>query len=324
MRIVFMGTPDFAVSSLAGLTRNHQVLGVVTAPDRAQGRGLKMLGSPVKHIAETLNLPVVQPEILDDPDFIKRLSSWKADCFVVVGFKILPAEVIAIPPRGCINLHASLLPKYRGAAPIQWAIICGEKKTGVTTFYLQEKVDRGDILLQAQTDIGDNETAGELHDRLAEIGAHLLLDTIRGITEGTLIPRPQKGDSSRAPKITPRHAFICWNNPAGSIRNLIRGLSPAPGAFGIIRGKRLKVFEADVLETTGNKPEALPGTVTEAVADQLCVQTGKGLLTIRSCQYEGKDRMSVDVFLMGSGIQKGDRFETDVQKVWPEELCRSV
>lgn len=303
-----MGTPEFAVPSLRKLASSpdHHITGVVTVPDRQKGRGLKVLASPVKTSALDLNLPVVQPEVLDDPGFIGQLTGWNADCFVVVGFRILPPEVFELPPGGCFNLHASLLPKYRGAAPIQWALIRGEKKTGVTTFLIRRTVDTGDILMQDETEIGENENAGSLHDRLAVIGAGLVLRTVDALESGKLTPRIQHGDPTSAPKITQETGRIDWNASAGQIRNLIRGLSPYPGAYGFLNGRRFKIYEAEILS---QEDGADAGKIIKSEGGQLIVQTGSGCILVKTCQIEGKNRMDAAAFLRGVAPGSLDRFD---------------
>ena len=243
MKIVFMGTPDFAVPSLKILAQHHQVCAVVTVPDKPAGRGQKMRQSDIKKTAIALNIPVLQPESLKDPDFIEQLKSFNAELFFVVAFRILPAVVFTLPSKGTINLHASLLPSFRGAAPINWALINGEKQTGVTTFFIEEKVDTGKILLQQSLDITPNMTAGELHDALAELGAEVVLNTVNGIDNETLSAVIQEGTVTQAPKITKEICEIDWSKSALDIHNFIRGLSPYPAAFTWYKNKNLKNYK---------------------------------------------------------------------------------
>ncbi|MFC1568613.1 methionyl-tRNA formyltransferase [bacterium] len=314
MRLVFMGTPAFAVPSLEKLvSSSHEIVGVVTAPDRRKGRGLKIIASPVKQIALSLKLPIIQPDELKDPTFINQLQKLSADCFVIVGFKILPAEVFETPPKGSFNLHASLLPKYRGAAPIQWALIQGEHETGVTTFFLKRKVDTGDILLQDKLTINEQDNSGDLHDRLASLGADLVLKTVDLIATGKIIPKPQMGKSCPAPKITPETCMINWNKDANQIQNQVRGLAPRPGAFSFWQERRLKIYQSSVISGEMIQMQQ-PGTVVKADQNDLWIETGNNLLAIEICQIEGKSRMTADAFLRGYPIQAGDRFQELVKQ----------
>jgi methionyl-tRNA formyltransferase len=305
MRIVFMGTPEFAVPSLRKLAESrHDIVGVVTQPDRPKGRGLSLAASAVKLEAQRLHIPITQPEDLNHPEFLAMLKAWRGDCFVVVGFRILPAEVFEMPKKGTVNLHASLLPKYRGAAPIQWALIHGEKKTGVTTFFIDQKVDTGDLILQDELSIGSEETAGELHDRLAVLGADLVVRTLDLVEQGRAERIPQQGIPTRAPKILPEHCEICWNSRAEDIVNLIRGLSPVPGAFTFWEGKRLKIFRASTAERSTPGPSS-PGRVVDATEERLIVDASDGAVSVRDIQIEGKRRMEIGEFLRGIGMRRG-------------------
>ena len=304
MRIVFMGTPEFAVPSLRKLTESpHDIVGVVTQPDRPKGRGLSVAASALKREAERLHIPIYQPEDLSHPEFLASLNAWRGDCFVVVGFRILPAEVFEMPEKGTVNLHASLLPKYRGAAPIQWALIRGEKKTGVTTFFIDQKVDTGDLILQDELSIGSEETAGELHDRLAVLGADLIVRTMDLVEQGRAKRIPQRGIPTRAPKILPEHCEIRWNNNAEDIVNLIRGLSPIPGAFTFWEGKRLKIFHASAADRSMNRPSS-PGRVVDTSEESLIVETDDGAVSVQEIQIEGKRRMKIGEFLRGYGMRR--------------------
>ena len=305
MRIVFMGTPEFAVPSLKKLLMSsHQVLAVVTQPDRPRGRGLRIASPPVKDEALRHKIPVLQPVNLKDREFLTRLKELNGECFVVVGFRILPPEIYEMPPMGTVNLHASLLPKYRGAAPIQWALINGEKRTGVTTFFITKNVDTGDLILQEEIDIKEEENAGELHDRLAVIGAELLLRSLDLIELGKVKPVPQKGEPSLAPKILPKHCQINWKQPAEKIVNLIRGLSPSPGAFTFWEGKRLKIFSASI-EKIDFDGTYQPGEVVQVSEEGIVVKAGKGRISIQELQIEGRRRMKVDAFLRGNVLYPG-------------------
>jgi methionyl-tRNA formyltransferase len=276
MKIVFMGTPEFALPSLQQLLEHQgQVVAVVTGVDKPAGRGLRVLENPVKQFAQQAGLPVLQPDKLNDPAFIADLQKLEADLFIVVAFRILPRPVFAIPPRGTINLHAALLPKYRGAAPIQWAIINGETETGVTTFFIDDKMDTGEILLQENTPIGENDTAGDLHDRLAVLGAKVVLETVTQLAEGRLQSRPQHGETSLAPKITKDMAQIDWRKSARYVRNFVRGMNPVPAAFTHWQNKLLKIFAAEVREH--HAPDVAPGEIcfVDAPNGELWIQTGE-------------------------------------------------
>jgi methionyl-tRNA formyltransferase len=303
LKVVFMGTPEFAVPTLQRLLEQKiPVVGVVTGPDKPAGRGLHLQPTPVKKLATSAGLPVLQPEKLRDPQFIENLRAWQAEVFVVVAFRILPPEVFTIPPLGAVNIHAALLPKYRGAAPIQWAIINGERETGVTTFFIEENVDTGDMILQRKTAIGEFETAGELHDRLAVMGADLLVETLAQIVAGAVLRRPQAGPISLAPKITKEMAAINWQKSAREIFNFVRGMNPVPGAFTIREGRNLKIFRTHVINDFSSGHEA--GVVVRANErhGELVVQAGRGHLAIDELQIEGKRRMPVADFLRGHQV----------------------
>mgnify|MGYP001297304845 CR=1 FL=1 len=311
MRIVFMGTPEFAIPSLQILLEHdYAVAGVVTAPDKPAGRGLQLSVSPVKAFALKRSLNLLQPEKLKDPSFVAALGSIEADLFVVVAFRILPPEVFLIPKLGAFNLHASLLPGYRGAAPINWAIIRGERETGVTTFFLEKTVDTGMIILQARLPIRSDETAGELHDRLAQVGAEIVLHTVRLIEAGKAFPRPQgAAPPSPAPKILKEHCRIDWTKGAAEVHNLVRGLSPAPSAFTTHAGTLLKIFRTAVVGGE-NQPAspAAPGALLD-VNGRLRVSTGEGAIEVLEIQQEGKRKMSIGDFLRGYKMRAGDKFQ---------------
>jgi methionyl-tRNA formyltransferase len=298
MRLVFMGTPGFALPSLLGLVRGpHTVVGVVTRPDRPRGRGQRFALSPVKKTALEMGLPVAQPEDLNGPEFLRQLKAWNADCFAVVAFRILPETVYTMPPKGSVNLHASLLPRYRGAAPIQWAIMNGETSTGVTTFFIERRVDTGDWIIQEKTPINPDETSGDLHDRLAVIGAECLAKTVDLIAKGKAVRTPQTGEPTPAPKILPEHCRIDWKRPAPDLVNLIRGLSPHPGAHTTLNGKRIKLFQAGALP--GGPHPAPPGSLVHADREELVVACGRGAVSIRRVQLECGQPMAVEDFLRG-------------------------
>ena len=290
-----MGTPDFAVPSLKILFKNHEVAAVVTAPDKERGRGQKVSFTPIKEIALEKNLPILQPEKLKDENFINELKKYNADLFVVVAFRILPKEVFTIPIKGSFNLHASLLPKYRGAAPIHWAIINGEKETGVTTFKLEEKVDTGNIYLQKKLDILDEDNLGTIHDKLSELGAEAVFETVKMIEAGNFQLQAQNNElATPAPKISKETGKIDWNNSAKDIHNLIRGLSPYPGSYFEYNDKLIKIFKSEIVQTSALKPFEINHSKSE-----LIIGCGKDSLKVLELQLEGKKRMSVEEFLRG-------------------------
>ena len=302
-----MGTPAFAVPSLKILIDNgYPIPAVVTAPDKPRGRGQELSPTPIKQVAFQHNLSVLQPASLKDPVLARHLHNLNPDLIVVVAFRILPREVFTIPRLGSFNLHASLLPKYRGAAPINWAIINGENETGVTTFMLQEKVDTGTVLLQARTPIADDDNAGSVHDKLAEVGAEIVLHTVRMIEQGKTNPWPQDESlASPAPKIFKEDCRIRWNQPARQVHNFIRGLSPYPAAFTTHKGKVMKIFKSHLSNVASN---VQPGTV-EATPTSLRVATADMQLELVELQQEGRRRMGVEEFLRGYKITNGERLE---------------
>jgi len=300
LRIIFMGTPDFAVPSLQLLVENgFQVVAVVTAPDKPAGRGLKMNASPVKEYALSQHLPVLQPTNLNATEFLEELRSYRADLQIVVAFRMLPEAVWNMPPKGTFNIHASLLPQYRGAAPINWALIRGEKVTGVTSFFLQHQIDTGDIILQDQVAITDQDNFGTLYEKLKQAGGALALKTVRAIAAGTVQTQsqPQAGQLQAAPKIFKETCQIDWQQPASQVRNFIRGLSPYPTAWTLLEGKVLKVFAAEVVEQP--MPELAPGSYHTDHKTFLCFGTAAGALRLTDLQLEGKKRMTIGEFLRG-------------------------
>lgn len=302
MRIVFMGTPEFAVPSLEILLDNgYEVAAVITAPDKPGGRhGLQV--SPVKKCALERGLPVLQPEKLKNPVFLETLHSLKADLQVVVAFRMLPEAVWNMPPLGTMNLHASLLPKYRGAAPINWAIINGETETGLTTFLLKHEIDTGDLLYQERLPIDPNETAGELHDRMMLAGARLVLKSVQDIENGAVHPLPQSdAEASHAPKIFTETCKIDFHRPTTAVHNFIRGLSPWPGAWTELDGKTLKILRAQPDEAGGDAP-AEPGAFYSDGKNYLKIRTMDGSVEVLDLQMEGKRRMNVRDFLNGYRI----------------------
>ncbi len=307
MNIVFMGTPAFAVPSLAILTDNgYGVAAVVSAPDAPRGRGQKISPTPVKEFALRHHLSVIQPEKLRDEWFIQRLQGLSPDLIVVVAYRILPKEVFTLPRLGSFNLHASLLPKYRGAAPINWAIMNGERETGATTFFLQEQVDTGNIILQERISIGEDETAGELHDRLSDLGARLVLKTVRLIESGNVVVSEQDNNlATPAPKIFREQCQIDWSKNAQEIHNFVRGLSPSPCAYTYHKEKLLRVYRTQIVdkEKTGEYGKV------RAVEDGLWIQAGRGRVALVEIQQEGKKRMAIGEFLRGYHLKNGDRLE---------------
>ncbi len=299
MRIVFMGTPEFAVASLSALLdAGKEIVAVVTAPDKPAGRGQKISESAVKQFAVSKGLPVLQPLKLKDPDFIAQLTALKPDLQVVVAFRMLPEVVWNLPPQGTINLHASILPNYRGAAPINWAVINGEKETGVTTFKLQHEIDTGDILMQEKLLIGDTETAGELHDRMKITGAELLVQTVNDLEKGKLQASAQNADSAikHAPKLFKEDCEIHWNQSAKHVYNQIRGLSPYPTAFSTLAGKNLKIFKATLVQ---QQPHVKPGEFVTDHKTFLKFAAADGWLNLEEVQLEGKKKMGIEEFLRG-------------------------
>lgn len=302
LRIVFMGTPDFAVASLAALfDAGYQIVGVVTAPDKPAGRGMKLTESAVKKYAVEQGLHLLQPEKLKNPGFIEELRSLQADLQIVVAFRMLPELVWNMPKMGTVNLHGSLLPQYRGAAPIHWAVINGEKETGVTTFKLQHEIDTGDILLQKSFPIGEDETTGEVHDRMKTIGAALLVETVNGLAENTLQPVAQTmitGSTAlkHAPKIFTETCQINWNQPTAVIHNFIRGLSPFPGALSSLHHKIVKVYKSKK-ELSAHTLET--GRVFSDGKTYIKFACTDGYIHITDLQLEGKKRMQVEDFLRG-------------------------
>jgi methionyl-tRNA formyltransferase len=299
LRLVFMGTPGFAVASLAALANaGCNIVGVVTAPDKQAGRGMQLQQSEVKKYAVEKGLRILQPEKLKAPTFLEELRQLQADLQVVVAFRMLPEAVWNMPPMGTINVHGSLLPQYRGAAPINWAIINGEAYTGVTTFKLKHEIDTGNILLSEKIIIRDNETAGELHDEMKEAGASLLLQTLEGIANGRLKEKPQDstGPVKHAPKIFTETCIINWNKPVADVYNLVRGLSPYPTAFTALQGKKLKIY-ASVKENI--PPVIAPGDFETNGKDYLRFACTDGYLRITELQLEGKKKMDVKDFLRG-------------------------
>jgi len=302
MRIVFMGTPAFAVASLDALIKSGcDIVGVVTAPDKPAGRGQKISQSAVKEYAVANGLKVLQPEKLKDQAFLDELKALQADLQVVVAFRMLPDIVWTMPIRGTVNLHASLLPQYRGAAPINWVLINNEKESGVTTFFLKHDIDTGNLLFTEKITLTGDETAGELHDRLMNKGAGLLVKTVKGIESGRYSEYPQSQlvnheELKHAPKIFKENCIIDWNQSTDKIYNLIRGLSPIPTAYTLLNGKILKVYKAEKREIN---PDIQPGNFVTDNKTYLSFATKDGLLNLIDVQLEGKKRMGIEEFLRG-------------------------
>ncbi|AFM42568.1 methionyl-tRNA formyltransferase [Desulfosporosinus acidiphilus SJ4] len=318
MRIVFMGTPDFAVPSLRALAgHGHEIVGVFTQPDRPAGRGKKLKPSPVKSAAEELNLPIFQPAKIKTPEGIQCLRELAPECIIVVAYgQLLSKEILDLPSRGCINVHASLLPSYRGAAPIHWAIINGEEYTGVTTMLMDEGLDTGDMLLKREIKISQKDTMGEIHDKLALLGGELLIQTLRELEQGTLTATAQSGKSNYAPLLNRDHERIDWTRSAVELHNQIRGLNPWPGAFALFREEQFKVWRSTVFsgqraaekENSFQGSNAEVGQILEVLEEGLLVQTGDGLLWIAEVQPAGKRPMSARDFLNGRHGQAGEKF----------------
>ena len=313
MKAVFMGTPDFAVPTLQKMIdMGIEITAVVTQPDKAKGRGKKVIYSPVKECALAHDLPVYQPvRIRKEPEFIQTLRDMQPDVIVVVAFgQILPKEILDIPRLGCVNVHASLLPKFRGAAPIQWSIIDGEEVTGVTTMLMDAGLDTGDMLLKTEIPMDPKETGGSLHDKLAAVGGELLEKTLIGLEAGTIVP--EKQDDSQAGEyarmLDKELGHIDFNQPAVVIERLIRGLNPWPSAYTYIDGKTLKIWEAEVLDRNYGCEY---GEVAEVTRNCLIIQTGVGALSVKSVQLQGKKRMDIAAFLNGYTIEKGTRFDNE-------------
>lgn len=309
MKIVYMGTPDFAVAPLEALIQaGHQISAVVTQPDKQKGRGKEVQMTPVKECALKYGIPVFQPVKIKEKEAVEKLREYPADLFVIAAFgQILSEEILNMPRFGCINIHASLLPAYRGAAPIQWVILNGEKKTGVTIMQMEKGLDTGDMLLKAEVDIDSGETGESLHDKLMEIGAKLIVEAIPKLERGELVPEKQDDSlSSYAPRLTKAMGLVDWKKDAIEIERLIRGLNSWPSAYTCYHGKTLKIWEAEVILAEPERDSsALPGTVCSAGKDFFDVACGKDLLRIRSLQLEGKKRVSVKDFLLGYQLEEG-------------------
>jgi len=299
MKLVFFGTPDFAVPTLDALhNSSHEILGVVTSPDKKSGRGLKVTSAAIKKSAEKYSLPIYQPESTGSEQLHSILKQINPDIYVVVAYKILPESILNIPPRGAVNLHASLLPKYRGAAPVNHAILNGETETGLTTFLIQKKVDTGDLLLQQSLPIDNSVTTGEALSKLSFLGADLIIKTLDALTQNIIKPIKQDGNKATfAPKISVQDCKINWSNPALMIHNQIRAFSPKPGAFTFYKNKRVKLFGSKVLQHLHNA-RLLPGEI-EHNNSFFKIGTGTEPIQITNIQIEGKKKLPVDQFILG-------------------------
>lgn len=317
MKVVFMGTPDFAKESLEAIyNAGHEILGVVTNPDKPKGRGMKMVASPVKEFATEKNLKIYQPlKVKNNEEFIKEIKALDTDVICVVAYgKILPKEILDIPKLGCINVHGSLLPKYRGAAPIQWAVLNGDKTTGITTMYMDVGMDTGDMILKEEVEIGEDETTGELWDRLSEIGGKLLVDTLKRVEAGTA-PREKQGeDFTLAPILNKEMAKIDWENKtAQEIKNLVRGLNPIMGAYTFLNGKKIKFWKVAIATNDKIMADGMEilrsGTVMVSDSrDGLFIKAKDGIIKVLEIQGENAKRMPVGDFLRGNPIQEFEVF----------------
>lgn len=315
MKIVFMGTPDFAKESLKEIyNAGYEIIGVVTNPDKPQGRGMKLKKSPVKEYAEEKGLKIYQPQkVRNNQEFLEEIKSLNPDLICVVAYgKILPEELLNIPKLGCINVHGSLLPKYRGAAPIQWAVLNGDKKTGITTMYMDKGMDTGDMILKEEVEIGEDETTGELWEKLEKIGGKLLVKTLQKIEDGTAPRIKQGNDYTMAPMLEKEMAKISWEEKtAKEIKNLVRGLNPIMGAYTYLNGKKIKFWKVDVEENQENIEDLKNGTVVLSDPKQgLYIKTKQGILKVIEIQGENARKMQIGDYLRGNKIEVNDIFET--------------
>ncbi len=311
MKIIYMGTPEFAVGPLRAIYEaGHEVLAVVTQPDKAKGRGKEMQACEVKEYAVSKNIPVLQPMKIKRPEAVELLKEYAADLYIVAAFgQILSQEILDIPKYGCLNIHASLLPKYRGAAPIQWSIINGEEETGVTIMQMDAGLDTGDMLLKKAVKIEEHETGQTLHDKLSIIGSELILEALKQIQEGS-IKREKQDDSKStyASMLSKEMGCIKWEMHAQEIERLIRGLNPWPSAFTYYEGKSLKIWEAGIDTSYSGERIEVPGTIIKVEKNEVYVATGSGVLTLESVQLEGKRKMSIHDFLLGNKVVQGQLF----------------
>lgn len=309
MRVVFMGTPDFSVGTLKALAAaGHEIAGVVSQPDKPKGRGKNLQPTPVKEAAMELGLPVYQPKKVRDPEFLEVLKELNPEVIVVVAFgQLIPKSILELAPYGCINVHASLLPKYRGAAPIQWAVIDGEPETGVTIMRMDEGLDTGDMISKVTVPVSADETGGSLFDKLSEAGAKLLVETLPSLEAGTTVfeKQPEESPTAYAGMIKKSMGDLDWNRPAEELERLIRGLNPWPSAYTKLDGKTLKIWKAQVLEEKEEEEKQMPGTILSTDQQEFKVKTGKGILKITELQLEGKKRMDTSSFLRGYHLEGG-------------------
>lgn len=306
MKVVFMGTPEFAVPTLQALIDHHQVIGVVTQPDKQRGRGKKVQFPPVKEKAVEYDLPVYQPVKAREEEFVSVLRDLNPDVIVVVAYgQILPESILNIPKYGCINVHGSLLPKYRGAAPIQWSVLDGEEKTGITTMYMEKGLDTGDMIDKVELTLDPKETAGSLHDKLMVMGADLLLETLEKLENGTAVRTKQDDSlSCYAKMLTKDMGQVDFSKSAIEIERLIRGLNPWPSAYTSMDGKTMKLWDADVTPYDG---DAEPGTIVDVTKEAIVAATGEGALALKEIQLAGKKRMKVSAFLLGYHVETGTK-----------------
>ncbi len=311
MKVVFMGTPDFAVGTLEALIEaGHEVIGVVTQPDKPKGRGKTLMATPVKEVALKHQIPVYQPKRVREAGFTETLGRLAPDVIVVAAFgQIITKEILDIPRFGCINVHASLLPAYRGAAPIQWAVINGEKESGVTIMQMDEGLDTGDMIDKVVVPLAQDETGGSLFDKLSQAGARLCVKVLKDLEEGNAVrvKQPEESTTPYASMISKKMGEIDWNRSAKSIEQLIRGLDPWPSAYTKLQGKTLKLWKAEAQKE--NVPEGVPGEVVKVERDTFCIQTGDGILKIEEVQLEGKKRMDTAAFLRGFHLSQGERLD---------------
>ncbi len=311
MKVVFMGTPDFAVGTLEALIEaGHEVIGVVTQPDKPKGRGKTLMATPVKEVALKHQIPVYQPKKVREAGFTETLGRLAPDVIVVAAFgQIITKEILDIPRFGCINVHASLLPAYRGAAPIQWAVINGEKESGVTIMQMDEGLDTGDMIDKVVVPLAQDETGGSLFDKLSQAGARLCVKVLKDLEEGNAVrvKQPEESTTPYASMISKKMGEIDWNRSAKSIEQLIRGLDPWPSAYTKLQGKTLKLWKAEAQKE--NVPEGVPGEVVKVERDTFCIQTGDGILKIEEVQLEGKKRMDTAAFLRGLHLSQGERLD---------------
>lgn len=308
MKVIFMGTPEFSVGTLeAILDAGHEVVLAVTQPDKPKGRGKEMQFPPVKEVALRHGIEVYQPKKIREKECVEKLASYQADIMVVIAFgQILPKEILEMTPYGCVNVHASLLPKYRGAAPIQWAVIDGEEESGVTTMQMDEGLDTGDMLLKTTIPLDKKETGGSLHDKLSDAGAHLCVETLKKLEEGSIKPEKQgESPTAYAKMLDKTMGRIDWEQDAVSIERLIRGLNPWPSAYTTWENKTMKIWDADVIEDIQGKEQASPGEITAVSKQSFTVKTGNGSLVIHELQIPGKKRMEAGAFLRGYSIKEG-------------------